>query len=323
MKLYRENQFRSLVKRTPLARLFVLFFKNIGNRIAYLIFKVFYRSGFYLLRRHYYVPIPDEDDLRSVRNSELIGISMNDEFQLALTVDVIHKYKSEFLSFPQRSNNNSGEYYLLNGTFMAGDGNAYYALIRHLKPKRIIEIGSGNSTILANHAIEKNIAESAGYSCNFVAIEPYPRDYLNTLSRVTELKKCKLQEVEPEYFSRLTSGDILFIDSSHVLKSGGDVWLEYCEIIPSLKSGVYVHIHDISLPKPYPVVYHDAHLYWNEQYVLQALLTHNTNLEVAWAGTYLFHKYGEKMKEMFSPEYDLMRSAYPLAEPSSFWIRIR
>ncbi len=282
-----------------------------------------YKGGFYFLRRHYYLPIPDDNDLRSVRISKLTGVNMNDEFQLALTRDIIQKYRSEFLSFPITATGNSTQYHLVNGTFMAGDGNAYYALIRHLKPKAIVEIGSGNSTLLANHAIDKNKDESQAYACSFVAIEPYPRPYLESLHHLTELKECRLQDVGFEYFTRLDSGDILFIDSTHVLKSGGDVWLEYCEIIPSLRSGVYIHVHDISLPNPYPAVYSRARLYWNEQYVLQALLTHNNRLEVVWAGTYLFQKYADEVKPMFSHEYEQMRSAYPNAEPSSFWMRVK
>jgi hypothetical protein len=321
------KRFRSLIKRLTF---FVLF--RIAHFLAFFLtkikdtepfFKIFNRYGFYLLRKHFYLPIPDDDDLKYLRNSELVGIVMNDEFQLSFTHDVILKYKSEFLSFPTQSNGNPCNYYLVNGNFMAGDGNVYYALIRHLKPKSVIEVGSGNSTLLANHAIEKNIEESPEYECKFAAIEPYPRNYLMKLSRLTELKKCKVQEVALDYFIQLNSGDILFIDSSHALKAGGDVWFEYCEIIPRLKSGVYIHIHDISLPKHYPSVYYDRHLYWNEQYMLQALMTNNEKLEVVWTGTYLFYKYAEKMKEMFSPEYDQMRKVYPLAEPSSFWLRVR
>jgi len=321
------KRFKLLIKRLiflvlpPLAHMLAFFLKTTRDTEPF--FKVFYRYGFYFLRKHYYLPIPDDDDLKHLYNSELVGIAMNDDFQLRFTNDVILKYKSEFLSFPIHSSGNTCHYHLVNGSFMAGDGNAYYALIRHLKPKAIIEVGSGNSTVLANHAIEKNIEESAEYECRFMAIEPYPSDYLMTLSRITELKQCKLQDVALDYFIQLESGDILFIDSSHVLKAGGDVWLEYCEIIPRLKSGVYIHIHDISLPKPYPSVYYDAHLYWNEQYLLQALLTNNDKLEVVWAGTYLFEKYADKMKDIFSPEYDLMRTVYPLAEPSSFWLRVR
>jgi len=286
-------------------------------------FQTFSRHGFYLLPRHYYLPIPDSDDIRRVHGSELVGLAMRDESQRAFTNDVILKYKAEVASLPSRPSGRPDQFYLLNGGFMAGDAHAYYSLIRELMPRTVIEIGSGNSTLLANSAITMNLAARPEYRCKLIAIEPFPPDYLAHLKNLHELKQCKLQDVSPDYFAQLKSGDILFIDSSHVLKSGGDVWLEYCEIIPRLNSGVYVHVHDISLPKPYPSVYYDTHLYWNEQYVLQALLTNNDKLEVVWAGTYLFDKYPEEMTAAFSPEFELMREAYPLAEPSSFWLRVK
>ncbi|MBT5307308.1 MAG: hypothetical protein HON76_11590 [Candidatus Scalindua sp.] len=99
--------------------------------------------------------------------------------------------------------------------------------------------------------------------------------------------------------------------------------MEYCEIIPRLNSGVYVHIHDISLPMPYSTSYYHSHWYWNEQYVLQTLLTNNDKLEVVWAGNYLFHKYPKEMTTAFSPGYDMMRKIYPQAGPCSFWIRVK
>jgi hypothetical protein len=205
---------------------------------------------------------------------------------------------------------------------MAGDGNVYYSLIRHLKPRRIVEVGSGNSTLLASHAIEKCAQEYPGFCCDLIAIEPHPADYLVNIAALTELRRVRLQQTDLAFFETLEAGDILFIDSSHVLKSGGDVWYAYCEIIPRLKPGIYVHLHDISLPKPYPAVYHDAHIYWNEQYILQALLTGNKRLEVVWAGTYLFKRHCERMQQLFAPEFEQMRSLYPQAEPSSFWLRV-
>ena len=276
-----------------------------------------------MLRKSYYLPIPDEDELKFQSNSRLLGIDMRDEAQLLFTREIILKYKSEFDAFPADAALNHRGFYLVNGSFMAGDGNAYYALIRNLKPKTIVEIGAGNSTLLANHAIQQNMREDGRYQCRFIAIEPYPPDSLAGLETLTELREAKLQEVGPEFFSQLESGDILFIDSTHVLRSGGDVWLEYCEIIPRLRPGVHIHIHDISLPKPYPLIYYESGWFWNEQFVLQALLTNNSRLQVLWAGTYLFDKYPEQMKAAFSPEYELMRKKYPLAEPSSFWMKVR
>jgi hypothetical protein len=248
---------------------------------------------------------------------------MQDEAQLRFTREIIEQYRAEFTTFPTSVTDDPHHYYLVNGTFMAGDSHAYYAIIRHMKPKVIIEIGAGKSTLLASHALAENRQDDPEYRCNFVAIEPYPADYLHNLPGLTSLKSQKLQEVELNFFEQLGAGDILFIDSSHGLKSGGDVWLIYCEIIPRLKSGVYIHLHDISLPKPYPQTYFDEHWYWNEQYVLQTLLTHNDRLEVIWAGTYLFHHYPEQMKSIFSADYEAMRKVFPLAEPSSFWLKVR
>ena len=286
----------------------------------------FYQYGFHFIRRHYEVPIPEEDDLAYERNLQLVGIDMNDDLQAKFLNDVILKYKNEFNKFPIHETDNPQQFYLVNGNFMAGDANTYYSLIHYLKPKTIIEIGSGNSTLLAIHAIDKNMEEATGegeYNCSLISIDAYPRkSLLEVKDHLKELKKYKVQEVELDYFNQLVSGDILFIDSSHVLRSGGDVWWEYCEILPRLKKGVYVHVHDISLPKPYHRVYYDTYRYYNEQYLLQALLTYSSKFEVIWASTYFFDKYPEKLA-CLSPEYELMREAYPLAEPSSFWIRVK
>jgi hypothetical protein len=287
-------------------------------------YEIFKKYDFYFLPKHYFLPIPDDDDMKFACESELVGINMRDDFQMEFTHAVVLKYKSEFDTFPEyESNNNRLQYFMINGTFMTGDGHAYYSLIRDIKPATIIEIGSGQSTLLANHAIDKNFEECTKDTCQLKVIDPYCAYKLEKLKRLTELKNCKLQEVGLNYFHQLKSGDILFIDSSHTLKSGGDVWMEYCEIIPRLNSGVYVHIHDISLPMPYSTSYYHSHWYWNEQYVLQTLLTNNDKLEVVWAGNYLFHKYPKEMTTAFSPGYDMMRKIYPQAGPCSFWIRVK
>jgi hypothetical protein len=124
------------------------------------------------------------------------------------------------------------------------------------------------------------------------------------------------------YFEQLESGDILFIDSSHVIRSGNDVHYEFLEILPRLKPGVLVHIHDISLPKPYPEVYFDNHLYWNEQYLLQAFLTFNDRFEIMWPGNYMMLNYPDKMLSTF-PEISRMRQDYPQSEPTAFWMRVK
>lgn len=290
-------------------------------------YSIFYRNGFHLLRKHYYLPIPQEADLNSKfweKRSELVGLEMNDTYAIGLLDSVFPLYLDEFRrSFPiHKSSPDPMQFYLLNGGFMAIDAHVYYSFIRHFKPKQIVEIGAGNSTVLAAAACRQNRKEN-GKEPRLTAIEPFPSALLSEgFPGLSQLIKQKVEDVNLELFSSLQSGDILFIDSTHVLRSGGDVQLEYCEILPRLAPGVLVHIHDISLPKPYPRVYFENQLYWNEQYLLQAFLCFNSRFEVIWPGNYMILKYPERVCNVF-PEYHEMRKLYPMSEPSSFWIRVK
>ncbi|NDJ61399.1 MAG: class I SAM-dependent methyltransferase, partial [Chloroflexi bacterium] len=298
--------------------------RNLLNNEAY---PVFHQNGFHLLRRHFYLPIPEEDDLAYIpHQSGLVGLDINEEATFGLLNDVLNPYKAEFNAYPIHHQDDFApdQFYLINSAFMAIDGNVYYSLVRHYKPKRVVEIGSGFSTLLAADALRKNAQENSEQDGSLICIEPYPSALLTALGpRLHQLIDDKVQEVDLEFFASLGAGDILFIDSSHVLRSGGDVWYEYCEILPRLASGVLVHIHDISLPKPYPREYFDRRVYWNEQYLLQAFLTFNPRFEIIWPGNYLMTKYPERIRAAFLPEYDLMREVYPSSEPSSFWMRVR
>lgn len=286
-------------------------------------YPIFAHYGFHLLRQHYFLPIPDADDLSFIKDTELAGVDMNEQGALKLLDDVILKYKAEFNAFPHHDTGDPSQFYLINGNYMAIDGNVYYALIRHYKPRRVVEIGSGYSTLLAAEAIRKNRAEGAD-AAELICIEPYPRPMLRRqIPEMTQLIEKRVQAVPLDFFQALQAGDILFIDSTHALKPGGDVWWEYCEILPRLAPGVLVHIHDVSLPKPYPKVYFDYHWYWTEQYLLQAFLAFNHRFEVIWPGNYLMTKYSERMQEAFAPEYQLMRAAWPSSEPSALWMRVR
>lgn len=287
---------------------------------------VFYRHGFHLLRKHYFLPIPDEEDLGAGfwdSRSDMVGVEMNDRHALHLVEEVFPPYLLEFSeSFPLRETPGRPGFHLVNGTFMAGDAHVYYSLVRHLKPKRIVEIGSGASTLVAAAACQRNLAQG-GQPAELVAVEPFPVASLRQgLAGLTRLIEDRVQNVDPGLFSSLQSGDILFIDSSHALRTGGDVQLEYCEILPRLAPGVLIHLHDISLPRPYPRVYFDQQLYWNEQYLLQVLLSYSSRYEVVWPGSYLMLKYPDRLASAF-PGYQEMLQSFPRAEPSSFWIRVR
>jgi len=126
----------------------------------------------------------------------------------------------------------------------------------------------------------------------------------------------KVQDIPLSEFKKLSENDILFIDSSHVLKIGSDVQYLYLEVLPRLNKGVIVHAHDIFLPAEYPKEWVlKNYIFWNEQYLLQAFLAFNNSFEVLWAGSYMHLRHPDKLEEAFS--------SYKRDKiwPSSFWIR--
>lgn len=291
------------------------------------VYRVLNKRGFYVLRKSPDMPIPDELDLNYAiwkKDSQLIGLDMNEKCALHFLDSLFPSFINEFReSFPlHQSSSDSSRFHLINGSFMAVDAHVYYTFIRHFKPKCIIEIGAGNSTVLAAATCTLNLKEY-GQSPYLIAIDPFPNPVLKqNISGLGQLLEDKVQNIGLELLTSLKSNDILFIDSSHVLKSGGDVQMEYCEILPRLAPGVIVHIHDVSLPKPYPRVYFDNQIYFNEQFLLQAFLSFNSKFEVIWPGNYMLLKYPEKVCSVF-PEYHEMRKKFPSSEPSSFWMRVR
>lgn len=162
-------------------------------------------------------------------------------------------------------------------------------MIRRLAPAEVIEVGSGDSTRLIAQAVSKNAASGKG--CRYRAIDPYPRDFVTAeLPGLSGLITEKAEDVPLSLFDDLAAGDILFIDSSHVLKSGGDVECLYLEVLPRLNPGVYVHVHDVYLPAAYPVEGFKKGYFLTEQYLLQAFLAFNREFEVVW-GSHFMHLY--------------------------------
>lgn len=286
--------------------------------------RMFARRGFHLLQKHFYLPIPDENDLGDGffdRLSEMPGVDMNVAAALSLLQTVIPPYLEEFRAQVPLHPAKGASFHLLNGTYMAVDAHVYYALIRHGKPRRIVEVGGGNSSLLAGMACERNRKE--GHPAELIVVEPYPGDTLRRgFPGISRLVEAKIQDADFDLFASLEAGDILFIDSSHVLRMGGDVQYEYLEILPRLRPGVLVHVHDISLPKPYPRAYFDGGMYWNEQYMLQAFLAFNSRFEVIWPGNHMMLRYPDEVCSAF-PEYHEMRKRYPQSEPTGFWMRVR
>lgn len=275
---------------------------------------IFKSIGLLPIRNHYYEPLihPEETLPPNYRRARMLnGIDFNLEGHKRL-IDSFD-YNDELMAFPRES---KGElkYFYNNDMFGSGDSEYYYNLIRNLKPKRIIEIGSGNSTLMALNAIEKNKALDSSYNCDLTCIEPYEMPWLEKTG-ATIIRK-KVEDVDLSFFQSLDENDILFIDSSHVIRPMGDVVFEFLTLLPSLKKGVIVHVHDIFTPLDYPEEWLiKKQILWNEQYLFEAFLTNNTSFEIIGALSYL--------KEMH-PE--LLYTKCPVLkesdrEPASFWIK--
>ncbi len=267
--------------------------------------------GVFPILNHYYEPqfIHEYDNsLENERN--LPGIDWNINCQL----NFINKMNFE----KELITNHDGHLDQLkfdynNNTFGSGDAEYFYQIIRLLKPKKIFEIGSGNSTKMAILAINKNKSEDNDYACRHLCIEPFEMPWLD--SSGVELLRRKVEDLGVDFFSELGSGDILFIDSSHIIRPQGDVLFEYLELLPTLNKGVIVHIHDIFSPKNYlPQWLINDHRFWNEQYLLEAFLSNNNCWEIIGSLNYLKTHYYSDLSRV-APFLTSDRS------PGSFYIR--
>jgi len=285
------------------------------------LFHIWEKKGYHVTPVHFYEPIPDARTLSNdiwLKQSQLVGIDVNEQRQINLLGEFSSKFKDEYDRFPSHKTPVPYQYYIKNGQFESVDGEILYCMIRHFKPRRILEIGSGYSTCLSAQAILKNKEENNNYQCELVAIEPHPNEILKAgFAGLSRLLPEKVQDVPLAEFERLTENDILFIDSSHVLKIGSDVQYEYLEILPRLNKGVIVHVHDIFLPAEYSKEWVlKYHRFWTEQYLLQAFLIFNDHFEVLWAGNYMHLKHPDKLQRAFG--------SYKRDEEKgrkSFWIR--
>lgn len=270
------------------------------------------RAGVFPIIDKYYEPLFNTKALRNPLNSDRVlpGINWNTDEQLQLLDSFnfgeelrdVGDVKSDELTF-----------HLNNGAFESGDAEFLYNIIRLKKPSRIVEIGSGNSTLMAIRALKKNQEDEPDRHCEHICIEPYEMPWLE--SSGVQVIRQTVETVDKTIFAELNADNILFIDSSHIIRPQGDVLFEYLEIIPTLKVGVIVHIHDIFSPKDYLkewVV--DEIRFWNEQYLLEAFLTCNNEWKIIGALNYLHHHH-----------FDRLQSKCPFLvqsrEPGSFYIQ--
>lgn len=281
-------------------------------------FPILESEGYHITPVHYYYPIPDTSQLNESvlnRRTDLKGIDMNEKLQLELLSSFKGDYKKEYDNIPKNKTDIHYEYYLNNGAFSSVDAEILYCMIRHFKPARIFEIGSGYSTYLSAGAAVLN--KNNGIQTELHAFEPYPNIILKEgFHGLSYLHELKIQDVPLSAFEVLKENDILFIDSSHVLTTGSDVQYEYLELLPRLNKGVIVHIHDIFLPAEYPERWLiEEHLFWNEQYLLQAFMQFNYSFEILWASSFMHLRNPTQLSAAFT-SYDP-----ETVWPGSFWIR--
>jgi hypothetical protein len=272
------------------------------------------RHGFHVTPVHFYQPIPDTRTLTDATWSKpgsLSGVDMNDAGQLDLLRNVFPQFRNEYEAIPRSATGKWGEFYLDNDLFSGTDALVAYCMVRHFRPHLIIEVGGGFSSLLTAQAAVKNKSSS------LVCIEPFPRDFLVAgFPGLASLIQKPVQDVELDFFAQLESGDILFIDSSHTVKIGGDVTYLFLQVLPRLKPGVIVHVHDISFPLDYRREWVLGEFrFWTEQYLLQAFLAFNSEFEVLICNSYLGFYFPGELKSCFPHS--------PWWGGGSFWMRRR
>ncbi|MBI3621662.1 MAG: class I SAM-dependent methyltransferase, partial [Nitrospirae bacterium] len=275
--------------------------------------------GVFPILDHYHEPFWTGKGLSAPLDADrpLPGVDLNVNDQLDRLRQF--RYAEELRRLPlEKPAGPAPAFYYHNGAFESGDAEYFYSLIRLHKPATIIEVGAGHSTLLAREAIARNQAEVPGYRCVHLCIEPYENPWLERCG--VEVIREPLERVDRRLFLRLSRNDMLFIDSSHVIKPQGDVVTAVLSILPALASGVLVHLHDIFTPKDYPAdwVVRDVKL-WNEQYLLEAFLSHNSTYAVIGAVNYLAHHHADLLGE----HCPVFRMESARREPGSFWIMKR
>lgn len=178
-------------------------------------------------------------------------------------------------------------YFWKNGQFTCSDASAYYAYIRRLRPNNIVEIGSGFSSLIALEALAKN-----GHG-RLHCIEPFPRPFITALAAegALTLHAQRAQALTAERLNALLDdGDILFIDSTHTVKTGSDCLHIYLRLLPHITKNIMVHVHDVFLPFALPRHWALEHqIYWTEQYLLLALMIENPRTRLLYGSAYHKH----------------------------------
>ncbi|MGH9514571.1 MAG: class I SAM-dependent methyltransferase [Terriglobales bacterium] len=297
-------------------------------------FRSLQRLGIDLTPNHFYWPVPDVEEL-SRREWPIYATPPGCDFRLRDQIELARHFSKRYVSELDWDGHPApASYHYNNGYFESCDAEVAYCMVRKWKPRRIIEIGSGFSTRAMAHALRVN-REQDGVAGELITVDPCPeRLPENALGDVVTVVVDQVQRMNVGVFEQLRADDILFIDSSHVVSVGSDVVREYLQILPRLKPGVLVHVHDIFLPSDYPRrAVLDNLWFWSEQYLLQAFLSFNTEFEVLWSASAMQLSHARVLEQCF-PNWRNSYASIPSPKrrfiptvdgsrvwPSSFWMR--
>jgi hypothetical protein len=273
------------------------------------------RLGWDLVRRGALSPVPevppDGHPLWS-RRSALPGVPFDLDAQMAFLEGPLRPFLDEF------ARDVRPRFDLWNGLYQAGDAEVLYALLRHLRPQRIVEVGCGHSTLVSAAACARN------GSGELVAVDPEPRVDPSGTPGLARIERADCRDVPLELYLRLGPGDVLFVDTWHVVKLGAEVPWIVLDLLPRLAPGVWVHFHDVFLPYEYPRYMFTTAGYLNEQPLLEAfLLGGRWSVELAMAA--LFRDRAERLTELIPSLREAVPGVPELRTwlPSAFWIRRR
>jgi Methyltransferase domain len=275
------------------------------------------KGQFDVVRRNYYSPIPDLSRLPEdiwCRRSNLGGVGLDPD----MGIDFLESELAPFIAELQIEAENPGQpgvFFLHNSGFESVDAELLYSMIRSARPGRIIELGSGYTTLLINMAVKRNREEGA--HTQHVVYDPYPREHVLGVDvpTPTRLEAISATDVPLTVFDQMEAGDVLFVDTTHTVKLGGDVNFIILDVLPRLQAGVLVHFHDIFLPWEYPRVWLEKMGYfWAEQYLLQAFLSFNDIFEVLVPAHAISRTHPERLARVI-PSFKRG------VAPGSFWLR--
>jgi hypothetical protein len=271
-------------------------------------YEVLPKDRYDVVARDYYSPVPNLEQLPDdvwERRSALGGIDLGVEAAIELIEDELASFVAEF-DVPDSGPARPGTFYLHNENYESVDAELLYAILRARKPGRVLELGSGFTTLLIGEAARRNAAE--GVETEHLVYDPFPRAKIlgEDPPPPTRFEPLPATEVPLDAFRRLQAGDVLFVDTTHTVKLGSDVNYIVLDVLPALASGVIVHFHDVFLPWEYPREWFETmHYYWAEQYLLQAFLAYNNTFEVVIPAHAVAREYAKRLAAVvpsFSPD---------------------